>query len=254
MGKKPQPPIEELFQESYRQLLHIAVALFIIPLRWFGFRYAIGFAIAAFLWNLLVMPRWFKGSFRPSEKQKGYSTGMLVYPISILVMAVLFPLPIMAAGWAVLSVSDGSATLFGKLFGKRHLPWKKNKTWIGSFSFFISATFFGWIALLWTGNNMEFSSSFAWKFFHSLESAIPIFSRNECYPIDYFMNVFLDDTWLILFCSCIAGFGAAIIESLPFPKFNDNLFVPIFYCLFCMFIIRLVSLFTLIDVVAGTGP
>jgi len=249
MGKKPQPPIEELFQESYRQLLHIAMALFIIPLRWFGFWYAIEIAIFAFFWNLLVMPRWFKGSFRPLEIQKGYSTGMLVYPISIIIMAVLFPLPIMAAGWAVLSVSDGCATLFGKLFGKRHLPWNKNKTWVGSFSFWASAAIFGWVALVWTGNSIEFSSNVSWRFLGLLDSAT--FSLNVNYPIYYLMKDFLNDAPLVCGCSCIAGLGAAIVESLPFPKIDDNLFIPIIYCLLCIFIILYLSLFTLINVV---GP
>ena len=245
MERNAQPPIEALFQESYRQLLHIAVALFIIPLRWFGFRYAIGFAIAAFLWNLMVMPRWFKDSFRPSEKQKGYSTGMLVYPISILVMAVLFPLPIMAAGWAVLSVSDGFATLFGKLLGKKSLPWNKKKTWIGLFSFWISASIFGLLAFLWANPNILESSPFSRQVLYLLSRALYLISGlsapgNFFYSHSYNNHLMVSHIISKLFvCSCLSALFAAFIESLPLSKLDDNIIAPISYALFLSVVLGL---------------
>lgn len=237
MKKSKQPPIEELYQECYRQILHIAVALFIIPLRWFWFWYAIEIALAAFLWNLFIMPMWFKDSFRPVEKQKGYSTGMLVYPLSIMIMALVFPLPILAAGWAVLSLSDGFATLFGKLFGKTALPWNKNKTWIGSFSFWISAAIFGWIALLWTVPNIECSSPFSYRFINWLTANLFHF---EFLALDAGQEIADSISFLsqysgqLLICSSLAGLGAAIIESLSIPKLDDNLLAPICYSLFLL--------------------
>jgi dolichol kinase len=242
MEAKSQPPIEELYRESYRQVLHIGVALFIIPLRWFDYRYAIEFAIFAFFWNLLIMPRWFRGSLRPEEKQKGYSTGMLVYPVSILVMALVFPLPILAAGWAVLSLSDGFATLFGKLLGHTPLPWNKKKTWVGFSSFWASAAIFAWIAILWTGGNTEFSSPFSHRLIGWLSS--PCFSfeipaLDAWYEIEFFMTFVFRDVITLFFCSFVAGLGAAIIESLSLPKLNDNVIVPIFFSLFILIFIIL---------------
>jgi len=254
MEKISQPPIEELFQESYRQVLHIGFALFIIPLRWFGFWYAIEIAIFAFFWNLIIMPRWFKDSFRPLEKQKGYSTGMLVYPISILVMAVIFPLPIMAAGWAVLSVSDGFATLFGKLLGKRHLPWNKNKTWIGTFSFWISAAIFGWLAIMWTAKNMDGSSIFShqftgWLMYARVYFLWPISEATA--HIEFFLSYSLQDPYFLLVASFIAAAGAAMIESLPIAKLDDNLVAPLCFSLFILLIFTYESLYVLYNPIVG---
>ncbi len=39
----------------------------------------------------------------------------------------------------VLAIGDGSATLFGILFGGQTLPWNKSKTWVGFASFFCGA-------------------------------------------------------------------------------------------------------------------
>jgi len=213
------PKIVILYQELYRQTLHSAVALFIIPLRWLNFWYGIIFAIIAFFWNLWLMPRWFKDSFREKEKETGYSKGMLSYSVCILVLAILFPLPMVASGWAVLSLADGLATLFGRVFGKKTLPWNKNKTWLGSMVFFISASVFGWLAFLWTLPNLNASSIISLNLlsnYLNLASLSQILSQN---------------IFLIFTSSLIAGLISAITESLATPYLDDNLTAPLAYAL-----------------------
>jgi len=222
MGPNGQPRVEALWRETLRQGLHIAAALFIIPLRWLGFKYAIGFAVIAFFWNLLAMPGLFRATLRADEKAKGYSPGMLAYSVSILVLAVFFPVPVLAAAWAVLSVSDGLATLSGKLFGKKPLCWNKDKTWTGSIAFFSSATVFGWLAFLMTAGNPGSSP---------IAMGLP-FPALSGPPLNAFM---------VFAASLGAALISALAESLPLRKINDNLLAPVCYALTLALLLKAVA-------------
>lgn len=63
---------------------------------------------------------------------------------SIITIPLLFLFPshpeLAAVALTVMTFGDGSATLFGLLFGQRTLPWNASKTWVGFFSFFAVAT------------------------------------------------------------------------------------------------------------------
>jgi len=238
MGNQSQPRIAIIYQESYRQVLHIAVALFIIPLRWLGFRYGVGFAAAAFIWNLVVMPRWFSETLRPGEKSRGYARGMLAYPLCIFLLALFFPVPVLAAAWAVLSFADGLATFGGKLFGRRNLPWNKNKTWVGSLVFLVSATLFGWLAWEWTQINAAGSCpiafaglDFFWNRIYANRAVeLGFLSAGEKFSS---LNLILDKNAPMLFLafSFLAGTAAAFLESLSLKKIDDNLTAPLCYAL-----------------------
>ncbi len=170
---KSQPRMEILFREFYRQALHSAAALFILPLRWLGFWYALVFAGIAFFWNLCAMPRFFPDTLRPEEKERGYSEGMLAYPVAILILALFFPRPILAGGWAVLSMADGLATLSGRLLGGTKLFWNRDKSWMGFLVYFVSAAVFGWMAMLWTWGNLE-GSGWVWQMLYPSEEIFRI--------------------------------------------------------------------------------
>lgn len=211
--------IEIIFQELFRQALHCGVALFIIPLRWLGFEYALIFALSAFFWNLLIMPRWFGEAFRVEEKAKGYSVGMLSYPLAIFLLGLFFPLPILAGGWAVLSLADGLATLGGRFFGKKILPWNHHKSWVGFLIFFLCAGIFGWISFIWTWENIQ-GSSWLWLFDYRLENFRKI------------------NLLTLLGYSLVSGLFASLIESLPVSKIDDNLSAPLAYAfLFWMLVL-----------------
>jgi len=247
MSGQSQPRIELLYQESYRQALHIAVGLFIIPLRWLGFWYGIGFAAVALLWNLLAMPRWFRDTLRLGERLRGYSSGMLAYPLCILLLAVFFPIPVLAAAWAALSFADGLATLGGRLFGRRNLPWNQNKTWLGSCIFLASATLFGWLAWEWTAVNADGSCPLAtaWldflanRFYADRAPLSGFFSGNR---IISSLNLIREHAHPLCFLTfaLLSGSAAALLESLPLKKLNDNLTAPLFYALvFCLLLLSL---------------
>lgn len=136
--------------ENKRQLLHISMVVFCFLLRWLNWWQAALCALAALLHNVFVLPHTGKAFFREKEKETGIATGILIYPVTVLILIVLFrgQLYLAAAGWGILSFGDGFATIVGKAIGKKKLPWNKDKSWAGSIAYVISgtigATFFMW--------------------------------------------------------------------------------------------------------------
>ncbi len=111
-----------------------------------------------------------------------------MYFLVLLILVLVFPLPIVAASWAILALGDGTATLIGRNFKVKELPWNKDKSYAGSSAFLIFGTIGSMILLGW----MLPTLSFNFIFFLSLKTVIV----------------------------------AAVVESLPW-KFNDNISVPV---------------------------
>jgi len=196
-------------RELVRKTLHIGVIVLALPLHWMSWWYGIGFAVAAFLWNALGMPRYFRFTFREDEIKAGYSVGMLSYPIVVLILVVIFPLPIAASQWAALSIGDGFATLFGKAFGKKKLPWHKEKSYAGTLAFIFFATLGSTFFFFFTIDNIA-GSSFLWQGRAMLEH-LTTFSIPEMF--------------LICLLSSVAG---ALFESSPYQPIDDNVSAPLF--------------------------
>lgn len=196
-------------RELIRKTLHIGVIVLALPLHWLSWWYGIGFAVAAFIWNALGMPRFFRFTFREDEIKAGYSVGMLSYPVVVLIMVVIFPLPIAASQWAALSIGDGFATLFGEAFGTKKLPWNKDKSYAGTLAFIFFATFGSTFFFFFTIGNVA-GSSFLWQ------GAAMLQHLTTFGPAEMF---------LICFVSSVAG---AIFESLPYQPIDDNVSAPLF--------------------------
>jgi dolichol kinase len=79
----------------------------------------------------------FRTIARPGERL--WLLNVISYPASIILALVLFPGHPEFANviLVVLAFGDGSATLFGLLFGRRSLPWNRAKTWVGSLAFLV---------------------------------------------------------------------------------------------------------------------
>lgn len=196
-------------RELIRKTLHIGVVVLALPLRWLGWWYGIVFAALALVWNALGMPRYFRFTFREEELRAGYSIGMLSYPIVVLLLVVLFPLPIAASQWAALSIGDGFATLFGEAFGRQKLPWNKNKSWAGTLAFIGCATLGSTFFFFFTLPNAA-ASSWLWQ-------ASPL--------LQHLATFSLQEMFLICFLSSIAG---ALFESSPWQPIDDNVSAPLF--------------------------
>jgi dolichol kinase len=195
-------------RETIRKTLHIGVVVLAVPLRWLDWKYGLLFAAVSMFWNSFGMPRYFPFTLRDEEKEAGFSRGMLSYPVIVFALMILFPLPIAVSQWATLSFGDGFATLAGRFFGKRTLPWNRDKTWLGTFAFIVmgslGATVFFWLTLVNAGG-----SSFLWQHHHLLTRIHDL------------------DSLQILIVCFLSTTAAAFFESLPIPHIDDNVAAPL---------------------------
>ncbi len=142
----------EKFSEDKRKILHILMGLFALLLRWLPWQIALLCALAALINNLTLL-RWVGEKTLFREKEKKGVGGIIFYPISVFLLILIFrnSLHIASAGWGMMAFGDGIATLTGIYFGKKKLPWNKEKSWVGLFSSLI----FGYLSMVfliwWVG-------------------------------------------------------------------------------------------------------
>lgn len=183
-----------LRSEYKRKAVHIGCSAFALLLRWLSFWQAGLLALGALAFNLLILPKvGGKGLYREDDVARGYPIGILLYPLSVLILILLFHerLYIVAAAWGIMAWGDGFASVFGKRYGRLKLPWNPNRSYAGSAAFFIlggaAAIFFTW---------------WSWK---------------EPQQPEY---------WYVVAVPLIATFVAAVVETVP-SGINDNLTVPL---------------------------
>jgi uncharacterized protein (TIGR00297 family) len=126
--------------ELLRRLVHVGCVGFALLMRWLDAPQAAALALAAFVFNWQVLPRiGGRGMWRSPELSRGYAVGILAYPLAVLAMILVFHdrLWMAAAGWGVLAVGDGMASLLGQAAAGPRLPWNARKGWIG-FSAFVA--------------------------------------------------------------------------------------------------------------------
>lgn len=118
--------------EWKRKALHAGMGLFALGLRWLDWRVAAVCALAALLFNAIVMPRVGRGIYRDATSRR--DAGIIAYPAMVLVLILVFHgpyLPIAAAVWAMMAFGDPTAAIVGKTVGGPALPWNPRKTWVG---------------------------------------------------------------------------------------------------------------------------
>jgi uncharacterized protein (TIGR00297 family) len=136
--------------ELARRLVHIGSVAFALLLRWLNGWQSALLALGAFVFNWQLLPRvGGRGLWRSQDKARGYALGILAYPLAVLAMILLFHdrLALAAAGWGILAVGDGMASLVGQALRGPRLPWNERKSWSG----FLAFTVFGALgaAFLW---------------------------------------------------------------------------------------------------------
>jgi uncharacterized protein (TIGR00297 family) len=103
--------------ENARQWVHIGSGSFALLLRFIPWWLATALAALALLFNLVLLPRiGGRQLYRPADQARGFPLGILLYPLSVLLLTLVFPsrLDIVAAAWAILACGDGAATLVGR--------------------------------------------------------------------------------------------------------------------------------------------
>ncbi len=102
----------------------------------FGYRVVAFTLVAAlFTWAWVYFGR----VQRPDEPDR--RAAVLGYTAPPLLLFLLFPahVELALAALTILAFGDGTATLVGKLFGRRRLPWNRQKTWAGTLTFLLVA-------------------------------------------------------------------------------------------------------------------
>lgn len=139
--------------ERRRKAVHVGSGLFAFLLPFLTWPAAAAAAVAAFLFNVLVLPRLGGAALhREGEAGRRHSTGIVLYPLVVLALVLLYHdrLEIAAAGWAFLAFGDGGATLAGLALGGPRLLWNREKSLVGSLGYVLlgggaAAFLFGWV-------------------------------------------------------------------------------------------------------------
>ena len=160
--------------EHARQWVHIGSGAFALLLRVISSWQATALAAVALVFNLALLPRiGGRRLYRPADLARGFPLGILLYPLSVLLLTLAFPsrLDIVAAAWGILACGDGAATLVGRAspsnaefaehaensssrlsaisaFIRGRLPWNPEKTVAGTVAFVVFGALAG-VALAW---------------------------------------------------------------------------------------------------------
>ncbi|MEO7272987.1 MAG: DUF92 domain-containing protein, partial [Vicinamibacterales bacterium] len=180
--------------ERARKILHVGMGGFALLLRVLPWWHAALLAGSALLFTGLALPR-LGGTrlYREAEHTRGYSAGMRLYPLSILLLVLLFPtrLDIVAAAWGILAAGDGMAGLIGPVAGGPRIPWNREKSCAGSLAFWVCGSLAGMVLAWW------------------------------CRPA----AVAAPEIWFSLGAPILAAAIAALAETVPI-RLDDNLTVP----------------------------
>ncbi len=152
-------------------------------------------AAAALALNLFVLPALTGRALeRQDDRRRGIAWGIVFYPLSVLILTVVFAarLEVAAAGWALMAFGDGMATLVGKSAPRPRLPWNPGKAVSGMLALFVCGTLTAWGLYLFVAAGHGRSP----------------------------------DPWLSLAAVAAAAAVAAVLESLP-TGVDDNLLVPL---------------------------
>jgi uncharacterized protein (TIGR00297 family) len=206
--------------ERARQWVHVGSGSFALLLRVLTWWQAAALALLALAFNALVLPRiGGRRLYRPVDQARGFPLGILLYPLSVLLLVLLFPsrLDIVAAAWGIMALGDGAATLVGRAVGlnakaakraktdpsrsfarfagfafvRGPLPWNREKTAAGTLAFIVCGGV-GAVALaVWTRPGV---------------TPVPPLAFAIVAPL-------------------VAAVAAALVESIP-VRLDDNISVP----------------------------
>lgn len=199
-------PIEDKPQQSrrgvfWRKLLHMSPGLLPFALNWLPHNRPLQTAdilvVSTIVCAMTLLYIGLRSVVqRPNETDFWATT--LSYPLIVLATLVLFPAysELTCVVVVILAFGDGSAYIFGKLFGRKKLPWNRDKSWAGTLGFVAVAGPAASLAYWMEANHPWVTWS------PPLPEVIPV--------------------WVAIACGTTAAVFAAIAESLP-TRITDNL-------------------------------
>jgi uncharacterized protein (TIGR00297 family) len=150
---------------------------------------------AAVIINLYLLRRMTGGRLhRPHEQGLALTSGIVLYPASLLVLVLLFRSrpDIVAASWGILAAGDGAATLVGGRWGRRRWTWNRSKSIAGSIALLVAGGCAGAVLAWWC--------------------------RPAATPVP--------PLWFSIAAPFAAALAAAVVETSPL-RLDDNISVPV---------------------------
>ena len=181
--------------ESKRQIEHMLPVGFAFLLRYLTLTQAVLCCVAALAYGLFISPRINRSGIREDEAARGFSIGKVYYALVVLALILIFRnrMHIAAGAWAVLSLGDAASNLAGRAWGRKKLPWSRDKTWIGLAAFVLPSWAGSLVLVYWTAGGL---------------------------------NVALPEAWIVVAGCGLAAAAGAVVESLSLPV-DDNLTSPL---------------------------
>jgi len=174
---------------------------------------AAGCAVLALLFNVFLLPRFAVDLRKRPDQTSSAWTGVVLYPISVLVLILLYRhhLHIAASAWAILALGDGMASMAGESLGGPSLPWNREKTWSGFVAFTIAGAAGAYVLARWVAPALPVEKVFIVSVAGALVGALV-----ESVPIRLDDNVSVPlVTGGFLFCAYLVD-RSALDSNLPF--------------------------------------
>jgi uncharacterized protein (TIGR00297 family) len=155
---------DQRFSEDMRQGVHIVMGAFALALPFIPWWQAIILASLAVACNVFALQRLLGVRlFRPGERLQRLTSGIVLYPLSIVGLLLVFParLDIVASAWGILAAGDGMATIVGRRWPIAAIPWNARKSVGGS----LALAVFGGAAgagLAWWCRETVVPPAYAW--------------------------------------------------------------------------------------------
>jgi uncharacterized protein (TIGR00297 family) len=237
------------YSEHARQWIHIGSGLFALLLRWLTGWQAATLAATALVFNLLLLPR-IGGTrlYRPVDHARGFPLGILLYPLSVLLLTISFParLDLVAAAWGILAFGDGAATLVGRRMQEKtaknakgaekrllsagsaisavfsgRLPWNADKSVAGTLAFIVFGGAAGVALAWWVRPAASPTAPIVWTVAAPLAAAL-LAALVETLPVRLDDNISVPATaaaalWIgsLMTAASLGGARAAIVAALP---------------------------------------
>ena len=203
--------------ELLRKLVHMAVGCIAFAVRPLGFWGSLACAVTAIFHNLVVFPLYGgKRLWRDGEATRGFALGIVIYPVTVLLLLLLFPrrLEIVAAVWGILAFGDGMAAIVGQTLGRRNpLPWNAKKSWAGSLAYLLFGGAGAFALLQWTAPD-----AYSTRFALAVTFATALFAallESQPQGLDDNFGVPLVSA-LLLYCLTLTTSGWGVVASDPF--------------------------------------
>ena len=235
--------------EHARQWVHIGSGLFALLLRVLTGWQAAAMAAGALAFNVLLLPRLGgRRLYRPVDEARGFPLGILLYPLSVLLLTLAFPsrLDIVAAAWGILAFGDGAATLVGRrrreetaehaenaekdLLSARsaisavssgRLPWNPDKSIAGTLAFVVCGGTAGVALAWWVRPTVTPMPPLTWTIAAPWAAAM-LAALVETIPVRLDDNISVPATagfilWIasLMTAASVAGTRGAMIAALP---------------------------------------